>query len=86
MVCDGPNWCLADCMLRNYDQTKSKTAKTGVIKYFVTERYFCVTDRHLINLFKWAISPLSQVDHTFCFALSVFFYAQFLPFGAKKIR
>ena len=40
MICDGPNWCLADCMLRNYYQTLSKTAKTGVIKYFVTDRHF----------------------------------------------
>ena len=40
MVCNGPNWCLADCMLRNYYQTLSKTAKTGVNKYFVTDRHF----------------------------------------------
>ena len=40
MVCDGPNWCLADCMLRNYYKTLSKTAKTCVIEYFVTDRYF----------------------------------------------
>ena len=40
MVCDGRNWCLADCMLRNYYQTFSKTAKTGVIRYFVTDRHF----------------------------------------------
>ena len=38
MVCNGPNWCLADCMLRNYYQTWSKTAKTSVVKYFVTDR------------------------------------------------
>ena len=50
----------------------SKTAKTGVIKYFVTDRHFCVTNRHLVNLFKWTIFPLSQVEYTFCFALSMF--------------
>ena len=27
MVCDGPDWCLADCLLRNYYQTLLKTAK-----------------------------------------------------------
>ena len=40
MACDGPNWCLVDCMLRNYYQTLSKIAKTGEIKYFVTDRHF----------------------------------------------
>ena len=39
MVCNGPNWCLADCMLRNYYKTLSQTAKTGVMKYFVTDRH-----------------------------------------------
>ena len=40
MGCNGPNWCLADCMLRNYYQTLSKTAKTCVNEYFVTDRHF----------------------------------------------
>ena len=40
MLCYGPNWCLADCMLGDYYQTMSKTAKAGVIKYFVTDRLF----------------------------------------------
>ena len=40
MVWDGPNWCLDDCMLRNYYQTWSKTDKSGVIKDFVTDRHF----------------------------------------------
>ena len=43
-----------------------------------------MTDRHFVNLFILHIFPLSQVEHTFCFALSVFFYAQFLLFGAKN--
>ena len=41
MVCNDPNWCLADYMLTNYYKTLSKTAKTGIIKYFVTDRLFC---------------------------------------------
>ena len=50
MVSDGPNWCLADCMLRNYYQTLSKTAKTGVIKYFVTNRHL-LCDQQTIGKF-----------------------------------
>ena len=83
MVCNGPNWCLADCLLRNYYQPWSKTAKTGVITFFVTDRHF-LRDRQTFGIFfKWPIFPLSQVEHSFCFASSVFFYAQFLPFEAK---
>ena len=73
MVCDGPNWCLAACMLRNYYQTLSTTAKTGVIKYFVTDRQFCMTDRHFVKLFKLPKFPISQGEHTFCFAYPYFF-------------
>ena len=50
MVCNGPNLCLADCMLGNYYQTLSKTAKTGVIEYFVTDRHF-LRDRQTFGKF-----------------------------------
>ena len=43
MVCDVPNWCLADYMVRNNYQTLSNTAKkrhNKNIKYFVTYRHF----------------------------------------------
>ena len=85
MVCDGPNWCLADCMLRNYYQTLSKTAKTGVIKYFVTDRHFLRDRQTFAKLFKWPIFPLTQVEHTFCFALSVLFLCTSLAIWSKKI-
>ena len=62
MVCDGPNWCLANCILRNYFQTLSKTAKTGVIKYFVTDRHFLRDRQTFTKLFKWPIFPLTQVE------------------------
>ena len=73
MVCDGPNWCLADGMLRNHNQTLSKTAKTGVFKYFVTDRHFLRDRQTFAKLFKLSVFPLTQVGHTFYFALSVLF-------------
>ena len=73
MVCDGPNWCLADCMLRNYNQTLSKTAETGVILYFVTDRHFLRDRQTFAKLFKWPIFPLTQTEHTSNLALSVLF-------------
>ena len=85
MVCNGPNGCLADCMLRNCYHTLSKTAlKKSVFKYFLTDRRFCSTDRHLINLFKWPIFPLSQVEHTLCSAISVFFLCTILAIWSEK--
>ena len=61
MVCDGPNWFLADCMLRNYFQTLSKTAKSGVIKYFVTDRHLLRDRQTFLKLFQLPVFPLSQV-------------------------
>ena len=40
----------------------------------MTDRNFCVTDRHLLKKFKWSIVPLSQVEQKFCFALSGFLF------------
>ena len=84
MVCDGPNWCLADCMLRNYFQTLSKTAKTGVIKYFVTDRHLLRDRQTFLKLFKLPVFPLSQVEHAFCFALSVLFLCIIIAIWCKK--
>ena len=69
MVCDGPNWCLADFMLRNYYQNFSKKAKTGVIKYFMTDRHFLPDQQTFVSFFfKWSIFSPSQVKQTLCFA------------------
>ena len=78
MVWDGPNWCLADCMLRNYYQTYSKIGKTSVIKYFVTDRHFLRDRQTFAKLFKWPLFSLTQVEHKFCFALSVLFLCTIL--------
>ena len=84
MVCDGPNWCLADCMLTNYFQTLSKTYKTGVIRYFVTDRHFLRDRQTFGKFFKMAhikvrLNIHSALPNPFCFA-------EFLPFGATKIQ
>ena len=68
MVCDGPYWFLADCILRNHYQTLTKSGKTGEIKYFVTDRNFLRDRQTFGHFFKWPFFPLSQVEHTFYFA------------------
>ena len=58
MVCDGPNWCLADNMLGDNYQTLSNTAKkrhNKNIEYFVTYRHFL---RDLQTLAKFIKLPI----------------------------
>ena len=85
MVCDGPNWCPVDYMLRNYHGTWSKTEKNRHKSILWLTDVSCVTYRHLKNLVQGPVFPLSQFEHIFCFALSVFILCINLSTWTEKI-
>ena len=84
MVCNGPYWCPVDYMLRNGHGTWSKTTKTGLRVFCDLQTFLAwLTDTCKIYL-NCPYFYLSQFEHIFGFALSVYFYAQIFPFGEKK--
>ena len=76
MVCNGPNWCPVGNMLRQGEKT-GKTVLSDLQTFFVT-------NRHLKNLVREPIFPLSQFEHTFYFAVSVCFLCTNMSIWRRK--
>ena len=86
MVCNGPYWCLVDCMLRKYQHTLSKTAKAGVIKNFGTDRQF-LRDRQKFGKFIYMAHISSKSGWTYLLLCLIRdFWHKFLPFSAKLLH
>ena len=84
VVCNGPYWCPVDYMLRNGHRTWSKTTKIGLRVFCDLQTFLAIlTDTWKIRL-NCPYFYLCQFEHIFCFALSVYFYAQIFPFGEKN--
>ena len=88
VVCNDPNWCLADYMLRYNYQSLSNPARKGhnkSINYFVTYRHFLRDLRTLSKKFKLFIFLPKSVQTYICFCLiSVFLYTN-LSIWREKI-
>ena len=89
MVCNGPNWCLTDNMLRNNYQTLSNTAKkrhNKNIKYFVTYRHFLRDLQTLAKIIKLPIFLPKSVWTWIRFCLISVFLCTNHPIWKEKIH